>query len=387
MLIPKLLPKRRGASVHWAPVTHVVSPPAQPAVAGDDAAGDDDDELASEGTAQSASTVFGDSACSDDQFDAAVAAAGSAAPRHTEHRRAGRPPRDTAPKDVPPEAAAPATARNPAGHVGNLGWLFGNWGKRPRNLDMLMHLDRVLKRNPAMVIGLAECEEQSEQVLRSSGTNGDPAAPPHSLESRDSYEYLTLRGCEECSVLIGVRKQVGAALELLFWERRYEGRYKRRSGGGRADAYSRVMIAKVLLDHGVGFLGAPHNVMVIHLHCHLANNRWPSKLRAFWPWLADKILRYNVSVLMGDFNMSLFMVVPELRSRGATVDLAAWHPWKAPDGTPMSDSCGCFPEPARRVQAVQGPRRPSRVERQGHLPQSPPRSCGCGGEGGRFRPE
>ena len=45
---------------------------------------------------------------------------------------------------------------------------------------------------------------------------------------------------------------------------------------------------------------------------------------------------------MGDFNMSLFKVIPELRSRGVTVDLAAWYPWKSPMGLPMSDSCGIF---------------------------------------------
>ena len=37
---------------------------------------------------------------------------------------------------------------------------------------------------------------------------------------------------------------------------------------------------------------------------------------------------YSVSVLMWDSNMSLFRVTPELRSRGATVDLGAWYPWR-----------------------------------------------------------
>ena len=45
---------------------------------------------------------------------------------------------------------------------------------------------------------------------------------------------------------------------------------------------------------------------------------------------------------MGDFNVSLFLVVPSLRSRGVVIDLAAWYPWKAPDGTPNADSCGIF---------------------------------------------
>ena len=45
---------------------------------------------------------------------------------------------------------------------------------------------------------------------------------------------------------------------------------------------------------------------------------------------------------MGDFNMSLFRVMPELRSRGAVIDWGAWYPWKSLEGEPMSDSCGIF---------------------------------------------
>ena len=47
---------------------------------------------------------------------------------------------------------------------------------------------------------------------------------------------------------------------------------------------------------------------------------------------------------MGDFNMSLFKVVPELRSRGQTIGLAAWYPWISRGLHPktMADSCGIF---------------------------------------------
>ena len=45
---------------------------------------------------------------------------------------------------------------------------------------------------------------------------------------------------------------------------------------------------------------------------------------------------------VGDFNMSLFRVIPELRSRGAIIDSAAWYPWKDPAGIPCADSCGIF---------------------------------------------
>ena len=63
----------------------------------------------------------------------------------------------------------------------------------------------------------------------------------------------------------------------------------------------------------------------------------------FWPWLADQIKQHGVQVLMGDFNMSLFKVVPELRSRGVPAAVAAWYPWRTKDTQqPMADSCGIF---------------------------------------------
>ena len=41
--------------------------------------------------------------------------------------------------------------------------------------------------------------------------------------------------------------------------------------------------------------------------------------------------------------MSLFKVVPELRSCGVPVQLAAWYPWHAEGSDePMADSCGIF---------------------------------------------
>ena len=109
----------------------------------------------------------------------------------------------------------------------------------------------------------------------------------------------------------------------------------------RAQAYSRSIIAKVTLPHNVGFLGREHVAMVVHMHNELANLvLGNTKLEAFGDFLWEKIDRFKVQVLMGDFNMSLFRVIPELRSRGAVIDLGAWYPWESLEGKPMSDSCG-----------------------------------------------
>ena len=45
---------------------------------------------------------------------------------------------------------------------------------------------------------------------------------------------------------------------------------------------------------------------------------------------------------MGDFTMSLFKVIPELRHRGVDIVLGAWYPWKSLKGEPMTGSCGIF---------------------------------------------
>ena len=78
------------------------------------------------------------------------------------------------------------------------------------------------------------------------------------------------------------------------------------------------------------------------MHNGLANEKWPLKLLDFWNWLQLKTNDFRVQVLMGDFNMSLFRVIPELRSRGVKIDLGAWYPWKSLAGEPMTDSCGIF---------------------------------------------
>ena len=369
---------KKGRTLNWAPVAQE-GPPAddgsppqarQSAQVGDQSAvAEPDDDVRSVRSDVSGSYVDGDSIYTESEPDEAAVAASASAdaddcedeaqPTELRAQRRERPLRDTAPKQSP-EAESKWAARNAAAHVGNIGWLFGNWGKRPTDRKMREHLEQVLKKQPAMIIGLAECEKLSEDVLRAP-TAEVTASPPSAVaasagadvqeehfRNREGFEYITLRGNEDSSILIGLRKHSGNTLDLLNWERRLEGTYatrRRGTGGGttRANAYSRSMVVNVTTDQGVGFLGTEHRIMLVHMHNHLANGcLGTKKLEAFWLWLWHKCSQLRVQVLMGDFNMCLFKVIPELRSRGATIDLAAWYPWKSLDGTPMSDSCGIF---------------------------------------------
>ena len=167
------------------------------------------------------------------------------------------------------------------------------------------------------------------------------------FSERGDHEYLTIRGNEPSSVLLGVRSAVADSIELLLWSRWLEGTYRSTTGNRKKmNAYTRSMIGKITLKNQVGYMGKELVVMCMHLHFQVANKNkgFRKNNDDLWPWLADKIKQHGVQVLMGDFNMSLFKVVPELRSRGVPAAVAAWYPWRTKGNTPktMADSCGIF---------------------------------------------
>ena len=153
---------------------------------------------------------------------------------------------------------------------------------------------------------------------------------------------MTIRGDEPSSLLIAVRKDMAQQIECLHFEKFYDGVYG--TSAKPHDAFTRILIAKITLKKPVGILGATHVVMATHLHCNTAAERTnKSRLAAYWIRVAALIKIHKVDFLMGDFNMSLFKVVPELRKEKIRIECAAWYPWKAAeDGCAMADSCAIF---------------------------------------------
>ena len=324
---------------------------------------DDDGGDVSSSAASSVSVFQGDSVCSSEDSSTAVAveekeeegtSVGGGAPLIRRDVKPPPPPprqpRDTTPtcSEVLHRHVKPPVTPKEC----NIGWFFANWGQVPKAGAKRERIDTVLKKNPATVIGLCECDAVTDAHLRSTGTRGttrdvdDPQLRVENvMDQRDAFSYLTIRGHEEHSILLGVRQGLGTDLKMLFWERRDEGTYRRsgRHNNSRAHAYSRCLIARVTLEHSAGALGKSHVVMVNHVHNIIANlgARSP-KLIEHIAWLADKIRTYNVQVIMGDYNMSLFHAVQSFRSSGIILDVGAWYPWKSLDGRPMSDSCGIF---------------------------------------------
>ena len=167
----------------------------------------------------------GDSLCSSEGSSTAVAAETNGAPLTSLEVRG---PRDTRPEERQPQVEGSARPKRTSRFTpkeSNVGWFFANWGQFPAKGFKRERIDIVLKKQPATIIGLSECDAITDAYLRQKGWKGDPQSRVNvndPMKERDASEYLTLRGNEEHSVLIGVRAGPGTELKLLFWDRRDE---------------------------------------------------------------------------------------------------------------------------------------------------------------------
>ena len=236
---------------------------------------------------------------------------------------------------------------------GNCVWAFANGGARAKDKAKQEFLDKLMKRLPSQIIGLAECDAETEQMLRAPGEEKQVKRDESekcidATLARPSFQYLTIRGSEPHSILLGVRKNFCRKLRLREFVVREEGHYQR-SGNGpkrKLPAVTRALIADVETDNNVGFIGHTHTVMVVHLHFTVAKGASgkTQKKKEFFEWFVKKILEHNVKVVMGDFNMALWEITSYVRSwkPDMAIDLAAWYGWKSYDGIPSSDSCGIW---------------------------------------------
>jgi hypothetical protein len=65
--------------------------------------------------------------------------------------------------------------------------------------------------------------------------------------------------------------------------------------------------------------------------------------KAYFDTFAKHIQDHGVDIILGDFSMACFKVIPELRSRGINIDLLAWYPWRDTATQELCyDSCAIF---------------------------------------------
>ena len=98
--------------------------------------------------------------------------------------------------------------------------------------------------------------------------------------------------------------------------------------------------------------GGSGNVVVLNVHlnnCIAKKNvqQGAEALLGFWNRMCLYIMKYKVRFLVGDFNLALGMVIPEMRARGMLINLLVWQPWDVQDkhrgaSCVRCDTCGIF---------------------------------------------
>ena len=159
-----------------------------------------------------------------------------------------------------PRPAAASTPHNDREDEANIGFFFGNWDKRATSRVVQRNIDDQLKKNPCGIIGLAECQRATEQMLTEWGPpavagGGQPAVAggeptDEGFDTRAEKVFLTIRPPNEkdVSLLLAASDTVAESVECLHWQRSNDGIYKTKSGKN-AIAHSRLMIGEITLHN------------------------------------------------------------------------------------------------------------------------------------------
>ena len=150
---------------------------------------------------------------------------------------------------------------------------------------------------------------------------------------------------------MAVRTDVATGIECLHYAVHDDFSYT--ANKKHCVARTRMMVSKISYKQNMGHFGKSLVVMCVHGHCRTMKREKPAKLDEFWDRLAAVIIKYDVKILTGDFNMSLTQVPIELKKRNVFVTCAAWTPWYMKNGADIIeiacksahigiDSCGTF---------------------------------------------
>jgi hypothetical protein len=253
-------------------------------------------------------------------------------------------------------ASAMAGQRTVAQHyndrpdVGFFSVVQGNWGgnKIPKTQA---HIDQDLLRTPAVLIMLQEAQSEHIERLNSSALAESPC--PEALRrgqsgERPAAKFISVRGSETGpSLLIAGRATTFRGMRLLHWQRLKDGKYhaKETSKTSR-HAYSRILVVGLVLKRPTFGMKC---VAVCNAHMHHSTAKkqsgqgFSASHKVFFDTLASAMAVHQVRILAGDFNMSMWIVCEELRTRGLQVDIAAWYAFKDElKNCVASDSCGIW---------------------------------------------
>ena len=254
-------------------------------------------------------------------------------------------------------------------HGGTFGVMTANWGGKWGDPDLHSHMQQDLKSSSCQFLLIQEASADLLDYAQQDPGAGEQEGAKGRGDGakRAPAKFIGVRGYEEGdSTMICGRASLVSGMRLLLFHRRKDGTYtqkpKSKKKTAPADrvlktAISRIMIASAKMrfwkTRGSGAAGSDDQEDLdeltfanVHMNYKTAKKELHSgseQYKRFWDTLARYLAQFRPRVLCGDFNMALFLVVPELRARGFQINLAAWYPWQAQHESAVRvDSCGIF---------------------------------------------
>jgi len=245
--------------------------------------------------------------------------------------------------------------------IGTIGIMNVNFGAEKSDIVLKKYNQLNLRTSPAIVIGLQEASPNIGTILSQASvpavgdatlsSRGSGTEPPETLSSRDGgteerkqptkiedrkqHQYHVAMGDEPNKgsgqgegLMTAVRVSMASRIERVHWERTNDGLYKK--DGGRTVAVSRVLVTRI---HWHVPQARATTLVHMNVHFHYMTAKKATGMDAgnkrFLLMLSNLIKAHEVTVLSGDFNMSVFTIVSQLRTFGIAIDIAAIYPWTA----------------------------------------------------------
>ena len=217
----------------------------------------------------------------------------------------------------------------------------GNWGtlekSSPRYTDMIDDLNG----SPGHVWGVQEVNWDVCQDL----INANPSDRVRDSSPRhEHHRWLIMRGYESGpTVAVAARNVMFKALRMDMFQLHFAGTEK----GTQNIKYNRILCCTLKCRWAYFNDGENRDeigVVVAHMDNLCATketNEGATHHNDFWNTLAGAIHKYNGRFLSIDANMALWLVVPELRSRGIQISMVANYLFRI-NTMPHYDSLGIF---------------------------------------------
>ena len=238
------------------------------------------------------------------------------------------------------QGPTPMFPYNDRDDVGLMSVYQANWSGHRANAALEKHIFQdVILHNPCHIVVAQEVDTNTEMAMREV-INPEGRQPLHAHASSSSGAsssaapatagvqpmWIVACGNEEGNVktnLVAVRSTFATEVNVLEWHKTIDGTYKgkltkkqRDNGTDKRDvnAISRVLVVEVTLKQPWSGRTTV-KIANVHLHYMTAKAQGPFKLHSqrWWAGFRSIIERYDIDIVAGDFNMSLWYVVPMMR--------------------------------------------------------------------------